>query len=631
MTREELIKRLQGFEWNDAEFKKAQRGVPDNAYETVSAFSNTAGGWLIFGIEEGDEQFEIVGVIEVDKVQNDFLSVLRTGQKLNRVIASRESLLDCDGRAVLVFYIPEASRSDKPVYLNNDIRRSFIRRGGGDERCTRDEIERFLRDAATERVDSKCVKLDPEHCFDLGTLEWYRKIFNERNPSANPSQTHVEFLHEWGFVLEHEGELCPTLASILLFGNNAALRQYLPRPVLDCQWTNVNKDRVTPEVRWGDRLVAEVNLFQTWRALVEKFMTHSTTPFELDPATMQRRDAPPDYIAFREAAINLLIHQDYADHTRKGEIRFFADRVDFWNPGDAFASTSQLLEPGEKEVRNPRIVAAFRRIGLSEQAGTGVRSIFHNWQGLGHVPPELRNDKTEKTFGLSLLQEQLISEEQVLFQARVGVHLTDPQAKVLAYVCRRSRVTLLDARVVTGLPTAEAQRVLDSLVTQVLLTAAGTGTGVSYSLAEHLVERLAEPVTDQAPLGSAGSVSDQPAQDKARLVTDQPAAVAPNRPSGPPSGRSGAALQSLTDAQWRIVGICEAPRTAAAIMEHLGLTHRSFFRQKHLEPLLRGRVLAMTHPESPNHPDQAYFLTPAGLKLKELRDSGQRSQPERPA
>ncbi len=631
MTHEELLKRLEGYEWNDAEFKRAQRGVPENAYETVSAFANTAGGLLVFGVEDGDDGFEVVGVLEVDKVQNDFLSVLRTGQKLNRVIASRESLLDCDGRAVLVFYIPEASRADKPVYLNNDIRKSFIRRGGGDERCTRIEIERLLRDAATEPTDSTCVDLDPEHCFDVSTLEWYRTLFNQRHASADPAQTHTEFLHEWGFVVEHDGVLRPTLASVLLFGSNAAFRQHLPRPVLDCQWSNVPKGEVSAEVRWADRLVAEVNLLRTWRLLVERFMAHSTTPFELDPATMQRRDAPADYIAFREAAVNLLIHQDYADHSRKGEIRFYADRVEFWNPGDAFATDERLLEPGEKEVRNPRIVAAFRRIGLSEQAGTGVRTIFNNWRGLGRVPPELRNDKAEKTFGMTLLQEPLISEEQVLFQAGVGAHLTDPQAKVLAYVCRRSRVTLADARMVTGLPTMEAQRVLDSLVTQVLLTAAGTGAGASYSLAEHLVERLAEPATDQASPGVDGSVTDQPARAKARLVSDQPAPVAPNRPSGPSSGSSGAALQSLTDTQWRIVGICEAPRTAAAIMELLGLTHRSFFRRTHLEPLLRGGVLAMTHPESPNHPEQAYFLSPAGLKLKELRSAGQRPQPERPA
>ncbi len=83
MDKDELIARLQRYEWNDVEFKKAQRGVPDAAYETVSAFSNTAGGWLVFGVEDSMGSLEVVGVIEVDKVQRDFLSCLRTTDKLN--------------------------------------------------------------------------------------------------------------------------------------------------------------------------------------------------------------------------------------------------------------------------------------------------------------------------------------------------------------------------------------------------------------------------------------------------------------------------------------------------------------------------------------------------------------------
>ena len=99
--------------------------------KTVSAFSNTGGGWLVFGVRDGAGGFEIVGVLEVDKVQNDFLGVLRSGQKLNRVIAANERLIEEDGKALLVFHIPEARRQDKPVYLNGDIRRSFFRRGAG--------------------------------------------------------------------------------------------------------------------------------------------------------------------------------------------------------------------------------------------------------------------------------------------------------------------------------------------------------------------------------------------------------------------------------------------------------------------------------------------------------------------
>ena len=97
MERTELIERLEGYEWNDVEFKRAQRGVPGSAYETVSAFANTEGGWLVFGVRDRAVGFDVVGVLETEKVQNDFLSVLRAGQKPNRVVAARETLIEHEG------------------------------------------------------------------------------------------------------------------------------------------------------------------------------------------------------------------------------------------------------------------------------------------------------------------------------------------------------------------------------------------------------------------------------------------------------------------------------------------------------------------------------------------------------
>ncbi|RPH82971.1 MAG: ATP-binding protein [Desulfobacteraceae bacterium] len=79
MTKVELIERLKGYEWTDVEFKRARKGVPEDAYNTVSAFANTSGGWLIFGVRQEKGQFVVSGVEEVDKVQNDFLSCLRAG------------------------------------------------------------------------------------------------------------------------------------------------------------------------------------------------------------------------------------------------------------------------------------------------------------------------------------------------------------------------------------------------------------------------------------------------------------------------------------------------------------------------------------------------------------------------
>jgi hypothetical protein len=83
MDKEALINLINAHEWKEVEFKEAQRNVPKSAYETVSAFANTEGGHLVFGVKKDGENFEIVGVLDVDGVQNSFLSTLRQPDKLS--------------------------------------------------------------------------------------------------------------------------------------------------------------------------------------------------------------------------------------------------------------------------------------------------------------------------------------------------------------------------------------------------------------------------------------------------------------------------------------------------------------------------------------------------------------------
>jgi len=598
MNREDLIERLKGYEWNDIEFKSAQTNVPRSAYETVSAFANTAGGQLVFGVRQEGGGFEIIGVIEVDKVQNDFITVLRSRQKLNRVVTVNEHLITHEGNTLLVFHVPETSRTEKPIYLNGDIRQAYLRKGGCDVKCSEDELKRIIADASTERYDCQSVDLNPEHCFDAESLNWYRGIINQRNPGTE-TLSHVEFLHHWGLVIEQDGKLVPTKASVLLFGTDAVVRQVLPRPIIDCQWINSRFEDVLPEQRWTDRLVMEVNLAKTWQGVLDRYMQHAENPFQIDYQNLQRDDTPQDYIAFREACINLLIHQDFSCHGHKASIKFYQNRTIFWNPGDAFATTDELLEPGEKEVRNPKIVDAFRRIGLSERGGTGVQAIFGSWQSLGNVPPEINNDKGQKTFEITLPKELLLSEEQILFNAGLGVHLEDAEAKLFAYACRKGKfgISVSEAKSITRQSTSDTRSILDRLVTQALIELVHDDENAYFLVAEHLRERFAETKSAQDSLST-----DQVTKKAAKLVTDQPQQ-----------------LSKLNGTQEKILMFCDVPRSMKDLMEHVDMSHRTFFRNNHLDPMIKGGIVAMKYPDQPNHPKQSYFLTPPGVELKARR------------
>ena len=594
MNQDELLARVNGIEWNDFECKRAQRGVPEDAYKTVSAFANTAGGWLVFGVSEVNGQLDVTGVEEPDKVQNDFLAVLRGGQKLNRVIAVEAHRFEIDGKHVFAFYVPESSRSEKPVYLKGDPRQSYLRRGAGDEQFTQSELERFLRDAAQDRYDGIALADIPvDQCFDEATVKWYQAQFVRRNPEHGEITDPIAFLLNWNFVVERDGKTLPTRAGVLLFGTGRYVREILPRPVLDYQRIDTSFENWSAEQRWHDRYVFEENIFQTWQGLVARYMRIAEHPFGLDPATLRRNDDPPDYVAFREAAINLLIHQDYGDHGRKASIKLFIDRTVFWNPGDAFAKEAELLDPTEKEVRNPAIVKAFRRIGLSDQAGTGIRAIFRNWHELGRTPPRLKNDKARKEFELVLINKPLVTDAMRRFRQALGTNLTLEQADALTLALSLPEDESLSLTAIRSLginTTQQARAVADHLVRQQLL--------------------------DQ--------ISDTQFQVRkaVRKRFTQEAEARPNDQAGTKTGPSGDQVGTkswLSAEQRTILAQMDDEHDISTLMQWVGRSNRSKFREAVLAPLLESGLVSMTIPNKPNSSKQRYRLSEHG---RALRDEG---------
>ena len=299
-------------------------------------------------------------------------------------------------------------------------------------------------------------------------------------------------------------------------------------------------------------------------------------------------DDPEEYITFREAVINLLTHQDYGDHNRKPVIQIFLGEKIYWNPGDAFSKTEELLDSGEKEVRNPLIVNAFRRIGLSEQAGTGIRTIYRNWRELGYLPPQMVNDKSRKSFQITMSSLPLMTEQQVILNAQLGVSLSGHEADVFAYGTQKETFTFFELKQITGCTNAQCKGIISNLLTQVLITELDENT---YTLAEHLRSHF---FSDQA--------SDQVEDSLVTETCDQVVKI-PKK------------VIKLNDKQKKILVLCEVPRNAANLRDEMGMKNPTYFRRSYVQPLLDMNLIKYTHPEILRHPRQAYIITEQGLRL----------------
>lgn len=586
-------------EWADVELKAAANKYPKEALSSVSAFSNSGGGYLIFGIDERKDN-PVTGVQKVDEVQNAFIGLLKDTNKFSTVIRFNVELFELDGEYILVFQIQEALRHEKPIYLNGDMKQTYLRKGGRDDKATDEEIKRMVRDADLHSRDEQLLDIDPETCFELSTLKWYRHIYERRFGEKYHDLYHLEFLEELALIKEQDDELKPTLAAVLMFGTEKHIRQLLPRFTLDAYWHHSELEQSVDATRWNDRRSFECNLFDTWRQLAERFMYFAEKPFLIDETNLQRKNETPDYIGFREAAVNALIHQDYSDTRRIATVHFYKNASIYFNPGDSLVDIDRLGK-GDSAARNPLIMQTFHRIGLSDRAGSGIRDIRNNWQQLNRPDPIIENNKSHKTFQITLGKKAVVSQLQETLEQRAGVKLSELQANVFIS-CLITPKTVDQIAESKQLAPNDVYPLLDYLSRQGLLVASQDG----YMAPEHFCQALADlaPECDQSDskVTNLELESDQPQVKVTNLKdkSDQPEVV----------------LAGLSKKQIAIIRKLSEAMSLAELMGHQG--HKTYFKKNHLQPLIDKEIVALTYPDNPHHQDQGYILTEFGLVVRSM-------------
>ena len=68
----------------------------------------------------------------------------------------------------------------------------------------------------------------------------------------------------------------------------------------------------------------------------------------------------------------------------------------------------------------------------------------------------------------------------------------------------------------------------------------------------------------------------------------------------------------------KLIIFCSEIRSVVDMLSFMGLSDRTKFRKKYVNPLLEEGILEMTIPDKPNSQNQKYRLTPKGTELKEI-------------
>ena len=129
------------------EFKEAGAGLPDDLWETYSAFANTEGGKIILGISEdvATRKFSAVGVPDAQGVVASFWNSLRNPQRVGRDVMLYDGVrVECVAdKDFVVIDVPRAERGEKPVRVYDRRSKGFVayvRRDYGDFKASEEDI-----------------------------------------------------------------------------------------------------------------------------------------------------------------------------------------------------------------------------------------------------------------------------------------------------------------------------------------------------------------------------------------------------------------------------------------------------------------------------------------------------------
>ena len=398
---------------NRREVKKANGGLPNSLWDTYSSFANCYGGVIILGVkEENDDSWRTTGLKNEAKLRKDFWDTINNPKKVNLNLLTDDDVetyfYGPNDDVIMVIYVPMAKREQKPIYINNDIFNGTFRRNyEGDYHCTRLQVKAMLRDQTERTMDMEILDKVPMEDLNYDTIHGYRnshRTLKEGHPFERLNDH--EYLRSIGAaaVSEEDGQLHPTAAGMLMFGDEYNIVRHFPEYFLDY------REEMDSAIRWTDRLQSSSgewsgNVFDFYFRVYNKLIKDIKVPFKMVGG--ERVDDTPVHKALREALANCLINADY--HGVRGVvIRKEQDKITFANPGYVRTGKNQMRLGGESDPRNKSLMKMFNLINIGERAGSGVPNIFNVWNDEGWEEPviEERFDPDRTILTLSFLKKQ---------------------------------------------------------------------------------------------------------------------------------------------------------------------------------------------------------------------------------
>ena len=386
------------------------------ALQTIVAFANTDGGFLVLGLED---EAKAKGRNRVYGIQENPAAV----DEIRRLISTRITptlpqpsfaeigctLRDGSNGSIMIVRVEKS-----PLVHSIVLDGTWKRLRTGNAELVAEEITRLAFDRGAISAETQLANVP----FDLLETDYWRMYASKRKLTRSIG----EALRHLGLArFDPAGSLFPLTAAVLLFadepggllGVKASIRvftyegsqiEHNPEPNL-----------LKPPVAFSGPLIAQV------QKAYEHLMRELATGMQMGRMGFETAHRYPARV-IREALTNAVIHRDYSIPADV-HVRVFCDRIEVESPGKLPGNVTvrNIREIGSVS-RNPLVVSNLREFPdpPNLDAGEGVRMMFKTMDAAGLYPPLFL---TGATTGRDTIQVVMLNESKPSVWDQVSQYL----------------------------------------------------------------------------------------------------------------------------------------------------------------------------------------------------------------
>ena len=393
MTTENIKQLIHKTEGRRLEFK-AELPTSSEIAKTVVAFANDAGGDIFFGV--ADEPREIVGL--------DGDTIMEIEEQISNIIYDRcypailpeIKFMSVDDKQLIQVSVFRGSTP--PYYLKEQgkLNGTYIRVGSTNRKADIEIISELERKRRNISFDSEVVIEKTADKLDISGL---KLAYKEKTGEIFDNQV----LRKLDLVKEEQGTEYPTNA-LLLLSDDDLRNTFFHFAKIECaRFKGTTSDIFIDRKSITTNIVSQAE--EAYKFILRNINEGATVE---GVYTIGRWEYPIK--AIREVIRNAVVHRDYSITGSDIKVAIYDDMIEVTSPGLLYPSIDyNAMESRQSYARNKLIAPLFKRLGIIDQWGNGLKLISDEIKDYPNI--ELRWKEVGLSFQVQFVKTDFIPTE----------------------------------------------------------------------------------------------------------------------------------------------------------------------------------------------------------------------------